>query len=98
MKLWTTSGQCRVRWTDHDYPKALIRVDPFTNNDVYQVLSSQLGEWSATNVCQDYSLVYVMQSVDFNTAQRGDQEVSANGMSAPTGLLRHEGNCPELLE
>ena len=91
MKLWTTSGQCRVRWTDHDYPKALFRrVDPshFTNNDVYQVLSSQLGEWSTTNVCQDHSLVYVMQSFDFSIAQRGDQEVSANGMSATVGQVQ----------
>ncbi len=91
MKLWTTSGQCCVRWTDHYYPKALFRrVDPphFTNNDVYQVLSSQLGEWSATNVCQDHSLVYVMQSFDFRTAQRGDQEVSANGMSATVGQVK----------
>ncbi len=37
MKLWTTSGQCRVRWADHDYSKALFRkTDPshFTNNDI----------------------------------------------------------------
>ena len=71
-----------MRWTDHEYPKALFRrVDPshFTNIDVYQVLSSQLGKWSATNVCQDHSLVYVMQSFDLSTAQRGDQAVSANG-------------------
>ncbi len=78
MKLGTTSEQGRARWTDHDYPKALLRrLDPlhFTNNDVYQVLSSQLGEWSANNVCQDHSLVYIMQSFDFSIAQRGDHEI-----------------------
>ena len=75
MKLWTTSGQCRVLWADHDYSKALFRrADPshFTNNDNYQVVSSQLGEWSAKNVCQDHTLMYLMHSFDFSVVQRDD--------------------------
>ncbi len=42
MKLGNTFGQCRVRWSDHDYSKLLFReTDPshFTNNEIYQKLS-----------------------------------------------------------
>ncbi len=61
-----------------------LRTDPshFTNNEIFQVLASQLSDWYSTNVCQDRSLEQLAQSFDFSVAPRGEQEVCANGMSA----------------
>ncbi len=85
MKLWITYRQCRVRWSDNDHSKDLFReTSPshFTNDEIFQLLSSQLGEWTSKKFYQDHSLQCLIQSFEFSVAQRDDQEVSANVRSA----------------